>query len=225
MLWVLAGCGAQQTMPPDALLRPAAVMSAAQLWPWAERACAYRTDDDTIVEYRLVDTGSARRESRMLGRHTAHVRLAADGSLVLPGEQDFSENVAIFYKPPLLKMPAQLHPGQAVTRESEMLIKHLDTGKVRDRGTCRVRMTLTGTQRIATDVGEIEAVIVESERLIDLKLANVVVRITSAYEPGFGLVHERVERRVHVLGVPTPARVETWTLHRRGPDKDRDAKP
>jgi len=116
-------------------------------------------------------------------------------------------------------MPGKLEPGKSISHESKMLIKYRDTGKVRDRGICRVEIKLLGKQTVEINKDEIDAVVVQTVRYIKLKWADVVVTMTEAYQPNYGLIAQRVERQIRVMGVPGPVLVESLVLDRSQADK------
>ena len=201
-------------------LRDAEAVTAEVLRPAVARTSTFRDEDGDTVVHQLTNTRPGRWRSKTVGRHIAHLRRDADGAVRLLGEEDLRENVVILYKPALMLMPGTLTPGETFTSRAQMKVRRRDTGKERDRGRCRVQITVLGMQSVQTGDGPIEAVVVLSNRHIDLQLADVEVTVTAAYEPGFGLVAERVEQQIRALGLPGPVTVESMVLAERDADKN-----
>lgn len=135
-----------------------------------------------------------------------------DGQLMLLGEEDVSENVAITYAPPIVLLPAKVTAGHKHQGTSKMTVKNLKTGAHRDSGPCNYTVELLGVQQITTPAGKFEAYVFRTVRQIDLSLAKVKVTIITAHVPERGIIMTRVEQNTRALGFISMNKKEEWQL-------------
>lgn len=146
---------------------------------------------------------------------TVFLQLSAQGTLLIPGEQDQSDRVFVSYEPAVGFIPAVLRMGRVTQGTSEMTIASLRTGEVRDTGRCDWHTDVLGQQRVRTPLGEFDAILIRGVRDVKLGLATVHVAVDEAYVPGVGLVWERIDRNVRILGLLPARQVEERVLVER----------
>jgi hypothetical protein len=131
------------------------------------------------------------------GLQATYLAINDRGDLVMPREDDFTENARVDYDPALVVVPA----GQTrYEGESRMTVRSLDGEQQRDRGTVEYLVETLGEHRLATPDGEHAAVIVRMSRLLRLSLAQVEVIGVDAYGEQAGPLAEHSERTVRALG-------------------------
>ncbi len=137
-----------------------------------------------------------------------------EGRIILAGEEDADENVAITYDPPIVLLPAKVAAGHRHEGRSMMTVNHLKTGKERDKGPCHYTVELLGMQTIATPAGPIDAYLFRTVREINLSLARVKVTIHTAHAPDRGIIMTRVEQNTRAIGFISMNKKEEWRLAR-----------
>lgn len=146
---------------------------------------------------------------------TVFLQLDPQGTLLIPAEQDQTDRVFVSYEPAVGFMPAKLKMGRVTRGTSEMTIASLRTGEVRDTGRCDWYTDVLGQQRVRTPLGEFDAILIRGVREVKLGLATVHVVVDEAYAPGVGLVWERIDRNVRILGLLPARQVEERVLVER----------
>ena len=114
------------------------------------------------------------------------------GEVLVSQEDELRDGVTVEYTPPLTVLSEKLIMHEPIERTSNMIVKNLHNGSVRDRGTCKYRVELLGKKEIQTPAGTFDAYIVQMDRHINLKLAEATVHSRTAYSPGWGWVGEEI---------------------------------
>ncbi|MFW6060800.1 MAG: hypothetical protein ACODAQ_11515, partial [Phycisphaeraceae bacterium] len=134
------------------------------------------------------------------------------GETVVFREDDMQEGVAVHYEPALLLLPARLDPAEALPAQTvDVTVRRLDTGQVRDRGTCDYRIARVTHE---TDDDEQRYRIVQ-RREIDLNLASATVTIEAVHVPDRGRIAWSVERRTRIFGLLGSDRHERYEVIER----------
>ena len=201
-----AGCAPRPVIDPAATLQPCGPVTAEQLFALERRSAVYRLSEgvgnNRRLTYELAADGAPGWWRQMFGDRSAALLERDDrGGLSLVAEDDLREAVHVEYDPPLAWLPHEMHMNRPAVGTSDMTVRRLSDGKLRDRGTCRYQIELLGKQTVKTDAGSFPCHIVRTIRQIDLRLATVRVDIWAAYTPGHGLVAERVRRDLKALGL------------------------
>ncbi len=130
-----------------------------------------------------------------------YLRRTDEGAIVVTKEEDLREGLQIIYDPPVPFLPARVTPDSEETGESSVVIRELDSGEVRNRGTCRYAVRPRGYKQVETPSGTSRALLVQAERTIKAGLLEMRVEIRFAFRPGTGQVAETVDRKARLLGI------------------------
>ena len=211
----LAACRSTQPSATQPVLRPAPPITAAELSKPKELTTTATITaggaKPRTVPYRIRPQDSHWLSELPGVRET--VFEVRDGTQYVLSEREFSESVATAYAPPLLLLPAHLEMDKPVTGESHVTVTTLD-GKPRDSGQVRYTIRLLGRQQLQTPSGSVEVYVIQADRHMKLKLAEANVQIISQYEPGKGLVGQKVHRQTRVLGLLPGRKDEQLTIKR-----------
>ena len=148
------------------------------------------------------------------GRQRLHLRRDAKGRTVIFREDDFQQNVSVHYEPALVLLPARVTP--AITEHEQQVdvtVRHLDSGQVRDRGTCRYEIASAWRRTAHSEQGKpMPAYMIEQRRELKLPIATADVRIETVYLAGVGRVAWTVRRRTQALGLIGGERVDGYAV-------------
>jgi hypothetical protein len=143
-----------------------------------------------------------------------------DGSLLVKGEDDFGENIATRYDPPIPVFPAKISESTIAKGKCSMRVVGLNDGLPRDSGTCEYETTLLGMKKIKTPGGTFDAYFIRTVRHMKLRFATAVITVVEAYVPDHGLVSEHVHRKSRMLGLIEKTVIEEFALSEHGlPDR------
>ena len=178
-------------------------LTARDLMPLEARRGVFRVRDRRAEKERRVPFVMRRTKSRWVltkkdwARHT----FVTDegGAIRIARESDFREGLVIGYADPVMLLPAR--PDGAVERsgETRVTLRYLESGRIKDRGTCRWRLRSLEPRRIETALGAFETHRFALEREIDLGITHVNIEVVFAYAPGVGQVHAEVTRKAEAL--------------------------
>lgn len=161
-----------------------------------------------VLEVRQQHIPGTRRWSvvRMVDGETAplerRVQEVRDGPAVYLVEfWNDERGVRVVFEPDPLTMPAVLAAGQMVSEEQKMTLPTIkDPKKIRERGTGRMELTYVGNQMVTTPVGTFECAKTREVYTSKLKNATAVRTMDRWYAAEIGLVAERWEETVTILG-------------------------
>jgi hypothetical protein len=122
-----------------------------------------------------------------------------EGTIVIDREEELSKGVSVEYQPALVLLPQRISQDLVVRGSSQMVVRNLVDGSVRDRGLCSYTIQLLGAQEITGPFGSREAYIVKTIREIKLSLASSLVSIEVGYIPYRGWVMEAIQETTRVL--------------------------
>lgn len=147
-----------------------------------------------------------------------------DGALVQTQLIKPDRGLIVETSPPPIIMPLQLRAGEPVVSEMSMRLPFISNPeRVRAQGTARKQLELLGTQRIVYGGAEHVATVVREDFRTNLGPATSHRVSERWYVPGIGLVLERWDERVKVLGVPIEH--TTQALRRMMPGEHLPAQP
>jgi hypothetical protein len=131
----------------------------------------------------------------------AYRALDEQGNIVMPAHIDLDENVITFFTPPLVLAPAELHSGQKYTSQAQMrIVNRNNQRRVRETGNATRTMEYVADELIQTPIGEFRAKRIDIQFQADLRMADVDDRLTLYLVPGIGIVAERAQTNVKILG-------------------------
>ncbi|MBI1304634.1 MAG: hypothetical protein GC172_12750 [Phycisphaera sp.] len=156
-------------------------------------------DDGTL---RLEEAGDAGVERSVLRRR-------ADGGLTLLSVDTPSEDSRSVFEAGLTYAPEELVPGATVESASPMRVFLLSTQRERSTGRAKRSMRIAGTARVDLSGEELEVTVVETEFTARLDAARAERRATLYIVPGEGVVAERWEERIVVMGIFPRTSAET----------------
>ncbi len=156
-------------------------------------------DDGTL---RLEEAGDAGVERSVLRRR-------ADGGLALLSVDTPSEDSRSVFEAGLTYAPEELVPGATVESASPMRVFLLSTLRERSTGRAKRSMRIAGTARVDLSGEELEVTVVETEFTARLDAARAERRATLYIAPGEGVVAERWEERIVVMGIFPRSSAET----------------
>ncbi len=127
---------------------------------------------------------------------------SSDGGLSMPATLAHADRAMSLFEPALGIVPRRLVGGDAFTSRASMrVVGEADRSRVRQEGEATRSMRIVDRCRIATPLGELEAVRVEIEFRARLALANASERAVQYIVPGLGLVAEERRKEVRALGI------------------------
>lgn len=147
-----------------------------------------------ITDYRIEPLGTNQWRWTLQGVRVVQLRIADDGGIHLLSEEEIAEAVIVEYDPPLVLVPARLTMNRPLERKTYMKVKNRTDQSLRDEGWCTYKIELVGQWSVTTPTGTFNAFVLQTERQIDLRLAEVQVRAISSYAPGIGQVAEEIHR-------------------------------
>lgn len=147
--------------------------------------------DGTTV---LTETGDAGVERTVLRRR-------ADGGLTLLSVDTPSEDSRSVFESGLTYAPDELMAGATVESASPMRVTLLSSQRERSSGRAKRTMRIVGTAAVEVSGEPLEATVVETEFDARLDAARAQRRATLYVVRGRGVVAERWEERVVVLGI------------------------
>jgi hypothetical protein len=175
---------------------------------WIERS-RKRTDE---YDAQWVETeGDGRRE------YLSH---DADGNLVLMVVVEPADRAITFFEPPMIVAYAELTPDGP--REQKVSMRVMDmkrTTRMKDRGVATRTVQYIDDQLIRTALGSMPTKRIEINFRANLGLARAENATTLLVYPSFGVVVERREDTVTVMGVPFRHRDQTLVLRRMPTDE------
>jgi len=142
----------------------------------------------------LTETGDAGVERTVLRRR-------ADGGLTLLSVDTPSEDSRSVFEAGLAWAPDELVAGATVESASPMRVTLLSSQRERSSGRARRTMRIVGTAAVDVSGEQLEATVVETEFEARLDAARAQRRATLYIVRGRGVVAERWEERVVVLGI------------------------
>jgi hypothetical protein len=148
------------------------------------------------VERRIASEGG---KGRRLERRVQEVR---EGPAVYLVEfWNDERGVRVVFEPDPLTMPAVLVAGETVSTEQKMTLPTIQNPKkIRERGTGRMELTYVGDQMMVTPFGTLECAKTREVYTSKLKNATAVRTMDRWYAAEIGLVAERWEETVTILG-------------------------
>ena len=147
------------------------------------------------------------------GRQRMHIRQDEGGDLLVFKDVDFEQNVVVQYEPALLLLPATVDGGFTEHQQtSQVTVRDLNTGDMRDRGTVTYRIPDVTHVAGQDPTGPRHFYTVTQHRELDLDLADATVTIETTYVPGTGRVAWMVDRYTRALGLISGRRVERYRV-------------
>ncbi len=221
---VVIGCAARPVVDyvelagPGVTLRPAEAVASKELLPLAAGAGEVRRVEGNggavAVRYTIKEVGDHQFEHRYEGLRASYLQINGSGDVVIRREEEFGEDAAVTYDPPLVMLPGELAPGSPVERSAEVLVSSLRDGSAREQGTCEYSVELLGIQDVVTEAGAFEAYVVKIRRHFDLRMADIEVTTFTAYAPGRGWVAEKIKQINKPLGLFGITKYESLRLVR-----------
>ncbi len=154
-------------------------------------------------EYKLEADGPSRWKLILTGVRIVYLQQNADGSIGIRGEDEYEDNVAVRYDPPLIALPAILVLGKTYQSQGKMVVTVLDTGAPREKGTCKLAITLLRREKVNIDGQIIETFHVQGKRDIRLQWASVQVDAVTDYALDRGPVRDQLKQVTRILGFPS----------------------
>lgn len=151
------------------------------------------SQDPVCVEWRLQSDGTVRSVRRL--------ERTEDGAILLRSISNEDRGMITEFNPPLMEFPAELQPGSPTTHRVAMRVVSAKSKRERERGEGSIEITLEGNQQIKVNGRSLNAVKVRIVFHADLKAAAIVRTTDRWYVPGTGVVRERYEETVKILGV------------------------
>lgn len=241
---LLTGCAAgsvDNDEPPNA--NRASLDDAPERWqaiagerllPLEARVTRFRVvagpDEGETLTQRLAVDEDGQWTLTVEGRQRTYLHRDEHGALRFDREDDFEQNVAVHYDPPLVLLPAEIDPDTTGHhQEVDVVVRHLDTGGVRERGTSEYRITQVRLSEAEEREGpepETEQAAhaspvytITQQRELNLRFASASVTIETEYVPDFGRIAWAVERHTRALGLIGSRRSERYE---RLPETDAD---
>jgi len=219
-IWV-SGCASTQPVgqPPLGIstgsLRPAPPIALGDLYPiTAQTSHVSRIVNQGTPMYSQYTVKPVSRFGWQIDLQTVRAtRLAFDdeGALVIVRETDMPNAVIIDYDPSIVLLPANVAMGQVIQSKSQVTVRNLVDGKLRDAGWCHYRWELLGIQTIATPTGPVDAYIIRTDRTLELRWAQAKVTTLAAYQLGMGWIGESIDTITRPLRMfQTQEHEEIW---------------
>lgn len=170
---------------------------------WIER----RREQTDEYDATWVETeGDGRRE------YWAH---DADGNLVMTAVVEPADQAITFFTPPMIIAYSELAPDEPREQKVDMRVMDLvRPQRLKDRGIATRTVQYMDDQLIRTPLGTMPARRIEITFSADLGLARAENATTLLVFPSFGVVVQKREDRVSVVGVPFRHRDQTLVLRR-----------
>lgn len=243
--WAACGCAARVDLAREGVLvgelNPLAVptLDLEQAFPILDTAeetvvrfivIAGKGEGDVVLERWERDKGGDAWRVTVSDDTTAEVfakkRLErrSDGALVQTQLIKPGRGLIVETFPPPIVMPPRMRAGEPVVSEMSMRLPFINNpNRVRAQGTARKELELIGTQWIVYAGAEHLAIVVHEDFRTNLGPATSHRVSDRWYVPGIGLVLERWEERVKVLGIPIEH--TTQALRRMTPGEYRPTLP
>ncbi len=174
-----------------------------KLYPLKERSghIEYRVDGapPRLLPYRLEPLGPSRWRWTLDSVRVAYISQTDEGTIVIDREEELSKGVSVEYQPALVLLPQYISQGLVVHGSSQMVVRNLVDGTVRDRGLCSYTIQLLGAQKVTSPFGTRDAYIIKTIRNIKLSLASSLVLIEVGYIPHRGWIMEGIQESTRVL--------------------------
>jgi hypothetical protein len=125
---------------------------------------------------------------------------AADGTVRLDEQVDAKDGASTLFEPPLPIAPPRLETGHDFASDAAVAVLR---GAVRERegGRAQRTMRVAGTDRIATPLGEQDAVRIETTFTMKVPFASLRRDVATWVVRGTGPVAVRIDERILVMGV------------------------
>lgn len=139
----------------------------------------------------------------------------ADGNLVMTAVAEPADQALTFFDPPMIIAYSELTPGRP--REQQVNMRVMDLvrpDRLKDRGTATRTMRYVDDRLIRTPLGTMPTRRIEVTFRADLGLARAENATTLLVYPSFGVVVEKREDRVTVVGVQFRHRDQTLVLRK-----------
>jgi len=202
-LVVMSPFGCQSTIPTtnQILLSPmldTLPITAAQLYPMTPHSgvIGRRIGDHArqVLSYHLAHHEMDQWEWSLEGVRQIKLLQDPNGAIRIATETESAESVRVEYDPPLVMLPERLEMAHPIEQKSRMTVKNMSNGEVRDQGWCTIQIQLLGRSTVTTPSGIYRAVVVQTQRHIELQMALVQVTSITAYVPGVGQVSQQIHR-------------------------------
>ncbi len=140
-------------------------------------------------------------------RSAERMRVGTGGDLVSERSVTRDRDVITEFDPPLLVFPARLEPGTPARGTNRFIVHPLsDPERVKQRGNATVEITLVGREAVSLPDAVVQALRVRTRLEVDFGAAEVERTTDQWLMPGAGLIAERYDETIRVLGVPTERR-------------------
>ncbi len=148
-------------------------------------------------------------------RRTEYWSINSAGDAVLHATVDHEEHAMTLFKPPLVTMPAELKPGNTKTFDADVrIVEEDDIKRRKESGTATQAIAYTGSVRMRTTRGEVDAAKIVIEFEADLALADAIERTVRYVTAENGIVAIQRTRTVKILGMGGTEHSETLQLVR-----------
>ena len=145
-------------------------------------------------------------------RQRIYLGLDEADNIVIFREDDFSQGVSVHYEPALIFVPAIVDADTRYEQQARVIVRHLDSGAVRSRGTTRHRIEAVRFDTIETEAGSHQVYVLRQERELDLSVARASVRIETVHAPDLGRIAWDIDHRTRILGFLGSQRTEGYEL-------------
>jgi len=135
---------------------------------------------------------------------TDRFRRGEDGEAILLATVEHDRDLVTRFDPPLRILPRTLPPDESRTSDASLTVRPVrDPSTIRHSGEGGFRIELMGRERIEAGGETIEAYRVHTRLTVDLGVAQGVFEADRWWAEGVGLVAERLDERITVLGIPS----------------------
>lgn len=176
---------------------------ASKLYPLKERSgrIEYHVDgaQPRQLPYQLESLGPSRWRWTLDSVRVAYLSQTDEGTIVIDREEELAKGVSVEYQPSLVLLPRRIGQDSVVHGSSQMVVRNLVDGSVRDRGLCSYTIQLLGARKVTSPFGSRDAYIIKTFREIRLSLATSSVLIEVGYVPYRGWIMEGIQESTRVL--------------------------
>lgn len=136
-----------------------------------------------------------------------------DGAVVMDKTREEADEVVTEFSPALVAMPVVLRAGAGETQSFKMIVRPgRDLSRIQTQGPATHEIRYEADETVRVPAGRFECRKVVAVLRATLGQAKVENTTESWHAPGVGIVAERHNERVTVLGLPFRSKDRTWAL-------------
>ncbi len=162
--------------------------------------------EDQQVRMRVTQTPEGWQE-RLGNIRVAYLKQDSRG-IVQPSQKLRDEGRETHFEPALLKVPAELRPGESHNQSGSINVHDLESGKHEHTGSYKHHIEVIGWRRVRLGNRQFRGMLIKRTTHFDFKLADAKVVTQAVYMPGVGLIYEKTNKTTKTLNVFPDEEVE-----------------